>query len=443
MPRRFLVQGFVTYEGGVWPSGQWPVGKLLFVRHDRVGRKFYAPMKDASTPSPRYGVTLPEGVYDVLCDQGSQSSFFLEKGIVVDRQLNAEDLDFRTVTVTGDVALGEVAVSEDIAPSLVFTNRDTGATRSAHMVRDGRVVHYDVELPPAGYDIVLTTFSSSNPAYLLEKALQVERNVQLASSTTWNTTFELAKVDGSVAAAIDDLVTHILFVRKDRAGFAWTERNSVGLHWGINVLPGVYDVYLAYQRGVLSLYREDLTVQQAMTLDLLDERVSVTFHLTRNGQELDEGANRPELRLAQVAPQASPYSRSEIGSHGSTLALPQAGPATISARVFPGHHEVRLSDSVRPLATVHVPRGATSTVFDLDSPFTTVRGEVTLNGAPWPDVARRYPLVFQSRSRDLERRAGVSQTGPATFLLQLESGEYDVGLVDSKGVRALLWHACE
>lgn len=451
--QRIEVRGSVTLGGAPMPDATGSRGTIIFVREDGGGAVSLAL---GSSGAASYAVALAPGRYDVifagnpsLCSDPARPAIPCNWGpLREDLSLTSDgvlDLDVRAFRVQGEVTLRGEALPEGSRGSILFVSESVSV---AAPISSSGASRYDVHLLQGRYDVRYEP-PACGTGELPCNGGELRAGLELSADGVLDVDLPSVRVRGAVTlagAAFPDATASrgAIVLAAEAAGRASEALGSTGAAaYDLYVWPGRYDVRwqapptLCSSAGAPPLPCIDGVLREGVELSgdgVLD--VDVPTVRVRGAVTL-AGAPMPEVsgtrgRVAFVA---------EDGARSVAFALPGAGAASYDVHLLPGTYDVRFEgESSRCLspgdARAPIPCNGgvvrsglavtSSGVVDLDVRSVRVRGALTIDGAPVPEVGGdRGGVVFESEGGSLA--APFNSFGPAAFDVHLLAGTYSVG----------------
>lgn len=224
--------------------------------------------------------------------------------------------------------------------------------------------------------------------------------------------------------------------------------------YAVTLPPGVYDVVYVSDgcpaSGVMpcggGTIMRDVALEASGSLDIDIPVVSIQGAVTVNGATMPAATSgRGSLAFASLELPIGTASGAAV-SEG----FASSGPATYAVRLVPGRYQVLYQGNnalcVSDAAAVPCNGGVvmaevaltTSGSLDVDVPTVTVRGDVTVNGAPMPnESSERGALVIAHAGDDSGAglvTKGFGSDGPASYAVSLVAGTYDVTFVGNSAL---------
>lgn len=424
-----------------------------------------------------YELMLPRGDYqidfapDPTCDDTAPfmpcSAGYLVKNLHLTDDATF-DVDFPVVDIAATVTLngGPVPDQATSRGGLMFIDSVTRqpGPRFTSLGTSGPA-NFHKRLLPGRYDVFYTPGATCDVAVLPCNGGFIAKDLELTKSQVLVIDIPKVTVSGQVtldgAPLPDDGAIHggMRLVASEPAEGderppeeANVEISDAG-DYSFSVLPGTYDLhFVGDHQGCLYVdnpqvpcvggrvhQRVNLFEDTDMPVDL--HGVTVTGSVTlAGGSYLYAGGS---LEFVNHDGEANTTEQLNLAALDA--------PAEFSFRVLPGTYDIRYKAPLAACLNVSSPpqvpcndgilaKGIELTsdqILELDVPVAKISGAVTLNGAPLPDsTLQRGPLYLLREGETFDsalslRTMPFGTTGPASYVLSLWPGEYDVWLFDS------------
>lgn len=461
------LSGALSVKGELLPDADLWRGHLEF--RDRRGNVTdYLIESSGST----YQLALPRGDYEIdfvpdpTCDDTAPfmpcSSGYLVKNVHLTED-TALDIEFPVVDIAATVTLAGGALPEQPTGrgGLMFIDSVTRqpGPRFVGLGTTGPATFHK-RLLPGHYDIFYSTGSACDAAGLPCNSGWIAKDLDLTKSQVLVIDIPKVTVSGRItldgAPLPDDGAIHggmrLVASEPATAGEqlpeeAYTEVTDADGYL-FTVLPGTYDLhFVGDHQGCLYVdnpqvpcvggrvhQRVNLTEDTDLPVDL--HGVTITGSVTLSGGSYLFAGGSLEF----------------VNHDGEANTTEQLNPAALDApadfgfRVLPGTYDIRYKAPLAACLNVSSPPQVpcndgilakdvaltSDQVLELDVPVAKISGAVTLNGAPLPDsTLARGPLYFLRAGETFDaalslRTMPLGTTGPASYLLSLWPGEYDV-----------------
>ncbi|WP_394841469.1 hypothetical protein LZC95_30895 [Pendulispora brunnea] len=451
------VSGQVTLNGKPLPDAGLERGRLKWAMKD--GGEFAISLGDRGAKS--YDVTLLPGVYGVdltanprACDTSTDipcAGGPLRSDIAIQQNGNL-DIDVPAVRVTGKVTLNDQPLPDvSTGRGQLVWRRTNGGAGEISLGTSGSKT-FDVALLTGTYSIAYapaleSPCSSGQVTTMLPCAgARLREGLDITAAGNVDVNIPSVRVTGAIrlrGAALPD-------ASDSRGAIAWSRDDGTASPvflgsagpkaFSLPLVPGTYAVgYVPNASAcandtwafpcVAGTLKSSITIAQEGNFDVDIPAVRVTGAITLNGQPLpNQSSLRGEVLLA--------LDKAKAGA--AVIALGSTGPKSFARTILPGSYSVELRPPGRcaALTPAGVPcvggtlKGpialTTDGNLDIDIPVITVRGTVTLNGAPMPDAgSTRGQAVFGlldggQRAESL----GIAPSGAASYAVTLLPGRY-------------------
>ena len=365
------------------------------------------------------------------------------------------DLDLHAIQLSGRVTLNGVPFPDEPRGrgTLVFEDHQ-GRGASVDLGSTGPV-EYALTLPPGVYDVRLegnAALADTMTAPIVPSGSGVVlSNVRIAARGVLDVDIRAVRITGRTtlngAQLPDEIVdrgTVSLIADDGNSGVTAPYGASGPATHALMVLPGEYRVLFGGNPELCGatptpsvpcnsgVVVESVRIQSDGVLDVDVPAITVRGNVTLDGHALpDEAEARGTLSF--------------VGSEGVAKSsdLGTTGGANYELRLLPGTYQVVFngnSDLCGGADLPLVPCNAgtvmsnvaltTDGVLDVDLRTATVRGNVTLNGAPMPtESTSRGSLAFVAASGSRFQTAPFEASDPVRYAARLLQGEYDVHFV--------------
>jgi hypothetical protein len=381
---------------------------------------------------PSYSVRLAPGRYDAFFSArgpsagapDNQLALLRAALVVAPGDTTTLDIDVPVTTVAGIVTVNGAPLAGADGVGLSLRN---AAGDVIPIATDGSG-SYSARVVPGTFDLYFSADPVADGGAMPgNQRARLARNVVVGAGAATKLDIDIpsaiitgAVVIDGVPAGTADAATMIL---RNADGDVVRVGLTNGATYAARIVPGSYDLYVA--GAFASLANQNARLRTGVVVPIAGAVLNVDVPATPL-----EGTIRIDGALPDEEDSSHLLLRNAAGDQA---ALPWTSGGTYSVRVVPGTYDLFYSQGTRSLSPIPanqlaklragvVVAAAGTTVLDIDVRSTTVRGAVTINGAP----ANEGNIgILQLRSADGDR-VTIASTASSTFSVRVVPGTYDV-----------------